>query len=61
MKRDFLRCAMGVFAAVALTACPGGDNNNGDAGTDGGNGFQQPANTVAINFSIDASGRPDLY
>ena len=54
--------------ALALAACSGNNNDNKDAGTDaGGNtdagqtGFQQPDNTVAINFQMDATNIPGFF
>jgi hypothetical protein len=63
-------------AALITMGCPGGDDTGGsdagtttdagttDAGTDAGTGatgFPQPANTVPLNFTIDASARPGAY
>lgn len=59
--------SFGVVGAVAglmllLPGCPGPDYGNDggtptDGGTDGGSGFTQPANTTALNFTIDATAR----
>ncbi len=42
---------VGILAAVGLTGCPEAPPE----------GFPQPENTVALNFTIDASGRPGFY
>lgn len=62
---------LGMVTAIALVAvgCGANDNNNNnnDAGTntpDAGpscTSFQQPDGTIALNFTIDATGRPDFY
>lgn len=61
---------LGILGALALaTGCGGTGNSNPDplpdntpdAGNEQPAGFQQPANTVAVNFTIDASGRPGFY
>lgn len=60
---------LGILGALALaTGCGSTGNSNPDPlpdnTPDAGNeqaGFEQPANTVAVNFTIDASGRPGFY
>ncbi|MDQ3265349.1 MAG: hypothetical protein M3Y59_17115 [Myxococcota bacterium] len=49
MKNNKHLSLVGILAAVGLTACPGYTP------------FPQPENTVAVNFTIDASGRPGFY
>lgn len=58
MKTQWKKWLVPAIAAVALTGCPDGGNGGEDAGTDAG---QQLDENVIVNFTIDASGRPDFY
>ncbi len=49
MKKQILGC----ITVAALAAVVASEQQN--------NGFPQPANTVPVNFTIDASGRKDFY
>lgn len=53
MRIDMRSTLSAVAAGFILSAC--GGTTTADAGTDAGNtsGFQQPAGTVAVNFTID--------
>lgn len=46
------------FAALALTACPDNGNGDPDGGQDAG---EELPEYVLVNFTVDASGRPDFY
>jgi hypothetical protein len=67
MKLENYLTMFGALAvvAVAATGCPGGDDNNPDAGhdagVDSGTPFPQPANTVPVNFTVNATARPGFY